>query len=215
MCRCPCASVALQLIAVTIAACIGCLAQHGDQRKPSTMTNLPHSPCGSQAGVRLQTVVTSCTPGKPPNFNCTLDLAISSALERPVWFVFDLTNPISSASEVSLSRSDGGPGLPFWKWGGERGLRLPPKANIQLRGVSVHASGPNPRVKLWFANELRVAGSPAAEWLGRPGLTPAGGEFFVDQGESLSAEKVRRANEAEGASIAVDLLCYYEIELSK
>src|SRR6478609_2194544 len=195
-----------------------CGAGQRDQRPGLTMTHEPKvadSPCGRETGVELRATVTACVPGKPPSYNAALDVSISSALDRPIWFVFDLTDQRRRINEVSLSRTGSSPALPLWQWASDRALRLPPRAEIQLRSVSVQASGPHPRVTLWVANEVRVDGQPVAEWLGRPGLTPASGDFLVDQDNSSRPDAVRRASEPEGVPIASDLLCRCEISLSE
>jgi hypothetical protein len=71
----------------------------------------------------------------------------------------------------------------------------------------------HPRVTLWIANQVRVDGEPVAEWLGRPGLTSASGDFLVAQDDSPSPDAVRRAREPAGVPLAIDLLCQCEISL--
>ena len=171
---------------------------------------VPHPPEGPPCGPgapSLELKAMEYSPGKPPGSGAIVDVRVRNPLASPVWLLYDVGGGLPTViNAVTVSRTSPAPGTEVWSFAGEglfKALRLPPGANLVLRGLEVDSYSEDPFV-IAFATSITISDRPAESWAGEAGLSPASGDFTLTE----PVKKLERMVDGKaGKAIAVRILC--------
>ena len=83
-------------------------------------------------------------------------------------------------------------------------LRLPPGADLVLRGLEVNSDSTEDPFVIAVATSITISDRPAESWPGQAGLSPASGDFTLTE----PVKKLERMVDGKaGKAIAVRILC--------
>jgi hypothetical protein len=184
-------------------------------------------------GPSVRTKVVGELPGKPPMTTLYVDIHVVNPLTRKVWLVYNVGGTFPSAeTDISLRRATYGippadvtprgdnqelAPLPeslghdgyLWSLQGDDGwaeaVLLLPGANIELLSVALRPRGGFATV--YFVDAITVGNQTASAWLGRPGVAPRDGAFYVK-----SSVVVHERDGADKASVTMKVNCYQSID---
>lgn len=186
-------------------------------------------------GPSVRTKVVGEVPGKPPETTLLVDIDVVNPLTRKVWLVYDVAGTFPSA-EVDISLRRATYGIPpanviphgdnqelaplpeslgddgyLWRFQGNEGwaeaVLLLPGANIELLSVALR-----PRegfATVYFVDAITVGNQTASAWLGRSGVAPRGGAFYV-----RSSVAVHERDGADKASVTMKVNCHQSIDFT-
>lgn len=172
---------------------------------------VPHPPGGppcGPGGPTLELKELAYYPGKPPHNSAIVDVRVRNPLASPVWLLYDVGGGLPSViNAVTVSRTSPAPGTDVWSFAGDdvfKALRLPPGADLVLRGLEVNSDSTEDPFAIAFATSITISDRPAESWAGQAGLSPASGDFTLTE----PVKKLERTvNGPAGDPIAVSILC--------
>ena len=174
-------------------------------------SSVPHPPEGSACepnGPTVELREIRYVKGKPPHRAAIVEARVRNPLVSAVWMLYDVGGGLPSVVEaVTLSRTSPPPGTRVWSFEGNGGfaaLRLPPQADLVLRGIELDSFSPEDPFVIAFATALNMGNRPAESWAGQPGVSPASGDFSLSR---LTSEVERTVDDPATALLVVRLLC--------
>jgi len=148
--------------------------------------------------------------GKPTLTRLSFDVTVRNPSAAARWVVLPkrADEPIKGAARgVTVYELAGGAFL--WRFeglGGFWAVRLPAKAELRLRGLTLDAwwerAPATARLEVATASDVLIAGEPAAKWVGLEGASPTGGDFDakIDAMRSKVAKFRQTEADASGSS---------------
>jgi hypothetical protein len=172
---------------------------------------VPHPPegppCGP-GGPTLELKEMQYFPGKPPHRSAIVEVRVRNPLASPVWLLYDVGGGLPSViNAVTMSRTSPAPGTAVSSFAGDgafEALRLPPGADLVLRGLEVDSYSTEDRFVIAFATSITIGDRPAESWAGQAGLSPASGDFTLTRPVE---ERERKVDDLAAEPIALHVLC--------
>jgi hypothetical protein len=214
-------------IALAIGAVLGCAGRHGidhhDSASPQGVSpsaagasepqvrplrSLDGPPCSSH-GPMIQMSPAPTFHAKPPLRLATTDAHIRNPLGTPIWLLYDLggSSLPRAVEDLTLSRSTVTPPAYVWAFSGEggfRGLRIPPGADLSVRGLELSSWSYDEPLLVAFASAVQVADRAAESWIGQAGMLEPRGTFALND---LVTQAERHWDTFGAATLAVSVVC--------
>ena len=190
------------------------------ERAPAINEPSPvRGPACVSTGPHVDVTITSYIKGKPPHETFVTEVRVRNALAVPVWLLYDVGDSFPSiVTSVELSRTTSASAARVWSFSGDGGfetVRIPGDGQITLRHVELSCVTRDPPPAIVFASRITVAGQPAEEWFGRPGLLPTTGDFDLTSEQSPVTEHEWQTDDSLNApAVHVDVLCVSRVNLS-
>lgn len=180
---------------------------------------VPHPPEGppcDPSGPIVELSEIRYVKGKPPHRGAIVEARVRNPLASAIWLLHDVGGGLPSAiTAVTLSRTSPPPGAPVWSFEGDGGfaaLRLPPQADLLLRGIEVDSYSTEDPFVVAFARAVTVADLPVESWAGQAGLSPASGDFSLSR---LTPQVERKVDERAAVPLVVRLLCVQRFDQAR
>jgi hypothetical protein len=208
---------------------MNCSSKHAELRRPSAVetasskpsqrggsmagqqeeqAGFPDRPCG-EGGPSLTAATRYRVPGKPPFEQVDLELVVRNPTRMVVWLVLDYPIEIAIIEAASIHRLQGSNEAHLWQFransGTLRAIRIAPASEITVRGVDFDVRSDQAEIVFGFADEIRLDGTSAPNWLGTEGLSTRG-VVELKRDWYLDVERERRATAAQTA-LVVSVLC--------